>query len=149
MAAASGAPNGEEQGLPRAAVAKLVTAALPKELRLAADARDVLVDAATEFVQLVGTEANEISEEESKKTIEDKHVVAALERLGFAASVAEAKAAAEAFKADEKARATRLGKRGRAKQSAEDDAAAAAEQERLFAAARARCYADAAPQAPP
>ena len=37
-----------------------------------------------EFVQLVASEANTVSEEEKKKTINPEHVVSALERLGLA-----------------------------------------------------------------
>ena len=36
-----------------------------------------------EFVQLIASEANTISEEEKKKTLNPEHVVKALDRLGF------------------------------------------------------------------
>jgi Holliday junction resolvasome RuvABC DNA-binding subunit len=36
-----------------------------------------------EFVQLIASEANTISEEEKRKTINPEHVVKALDRLGF------------------------------------------------------------------
>lgn len=37
-----------------------------------------------EFVQLIASEANTVSEEEKKKTLNPEHVVKALDRLGFA-----------------------------------------------------------------
>jgi len=37
-----------------------------------------------EFVQLVSSEANDLSEKEKKTTITPEHVLAALEQLGFA-----------------------------------------------------------------
>ena len=38
-----------------------------------------------EFVQLIASEANTISEEDKKKTLNPEHVVKALERMGFSA----------------------------------------------------------------
>jgi hypothetical protein len=36
-----------------------------------------------EFIQLISSEANSLSEEEKKSTINPDHIVRALERLGF------------------------------------------------------------------
>jgi len=43
-----------------------------------------LIECCVEFITLISSEANEISEKESKKTIACDHITAALERLGFA-----------------------------------------------------------------
>lgn len=53
-------------------------------LSFAKEARDLLIDLCVEFISLVSSEANEISEKESKKTIACDHITQALERLGFA-----------------------------------------------------------------
>ena len=47
---------------------------------------------AAEFVQLVASEANTISEEEKKKTLNPEHVVSALERLGLSVFLDDVKA---------------------------------------------------------
>jgi Class 2 transcription repressor NC2, beta subunit (Dr1) len=47
------------------------------------EARDVLIECCVEFITLVSSEANEISEKEAKKTIACDHIVKALDQLGF------------------------------------------------------------------
>lgn len=47
------------------------------------DARDLLIECCVEFITLISSEANEISEKESKKTIACEHITKALEQLGF------------------------------------------------------------------
>lgn len=69
-----------------ATVQKIVSEILPSStgLSFAKEARDLLIDLCVEFISLVSSEANEISEKESKKTIACDHITQALERLGFA-----------------------------------------------------------------
>jgi hypothetical protein len=47
------------------------------------EARDVLIECCVEFITLVSSEANDISEKEAKKTIACDHITKALEQLGF------------------------------------------------------------------
>jgi len=47
------------------------------------DARDLLIECCVEFITLISSEANEISEKEAKKTIACEHITKALEQLGF------------------------------------------------------------------
>jgi hypothetical protein len=42
-----------------------------------------------EFITLISSEANEISEKEAKKTIACEHITKALERLGFGEYIAD------------------------------------------------------------
>lgn len=42
-----------------------------------------LLECCVEFITLISSEANEISEKESKKTIACEHITKALEQLGF------------------------------------------------------------------
>lgn len=51
-----------------------------------------------EFITLVSSEANEISEKESKKTIACEHVTAALKELGFDEYVNAVQDSADEFK---------------------------------------------------
>ncbi|KAM0160437.1 hypothetical protein ACHAQE_004558 [Botrytis cinerea] len=66
-------------------VQKIVTEILPASSGLAfgKDARDLLIECCVEFITLISSEANEISEKESKKTIACEHITKALEQLGF------------------------------------------------------------------
>ena len=70
---------------PIATVQKIVTEILPPSSGLAfgKDARDLLIECCVEFITLISSEANEISEKESKKTIACEHITKALEQLGF------------------------------------------------------------------
>lgn len=47
------------------------------------EARDLLIECCVEFITLISSEANEISEKEAKKTIACDHITKALEQLGF------------------------------------------------------------------
>lgn len=47
------------------------------------DARDLLIECCVEFITLISSEANDISEKEAKKTIACEHVTKALTQLGF------------------------------------------------------------------
>lgn len=47
------------------------------------EARDLLIECCVEFITLVSSEANEISEKEAKKTIACDHITKALDTLGF------------------------------------------------------------------
>ena len=44
----------------------------------------MLIECCVEFITLISSEANEISEKEAKKTIACDHITKALEQLGFA-----------------------------------------------------------------
>jgi histone H3/H4 len=66
-----------------ATVQKLISELLPSELTFAKESRDLLIDCCVEFIHLVSSEANEICERETKKTISADHVVKALVELGF------------------------------------------------------------------
>jgi down-regulator of transcription 1 len=60
------------------------------------EARDLLIECCVEFITLVSSEANDISEKESKKTIQCDHINKALDQLGFSEYVpAVLEAAAE------------------------------------------------------
>jgi len=74
-----------------ATVQKIVSEILPPSAGIAfgKDARDLLIECCVEFITLISSEANEISEKEAKKTIACEHVTKALEQLGFGAYVAD------------------------------------------------------------
>jgi len=77
--------SNEELSLPKATVQKIVNEILPptEGLAFGKDARDLLIECCVEFITLISSEANEISEKESKKTIGCEHITKALEQLGF------------------------------------------------------------------
>ena len=83
-----------------ATVQKILTEILPSTsgVTTSKDFRDVLVDCCVEFITLVSSEANEISEKESKKTIACEHVTAALKELGFDEYVDAVQDSADEFK---------------------------------------------------
>ena len=55
-----------------------------------------------EFVQLIASEANTISEEEKKKTLNPEHVVKALDRLGFSSFATDVSQFLEEVKENDK-----------------------------------------------
>jgi down-regulator of transcription 1 len=50
-------------------------------------ARDLLISCSLEFLRMLSSEANEISEKESKKTISIDHIETALTELGFSSYI--------------------------------------------------------------
>lgn len=62
------------------------------------DARDLLIECCVEFITLISSEANEISEKEAKKTIACEHITKALDQLGFGEYVDDINEVANEFK---------------------------------------------------
>jgi hypothetical protein len=60
------------------------------------------VDAGAEFVQLVSSEANEISGKEKKATILPEHVIKALDELGYQQFTADVRQTWDGYKQDAK-----------------------------------------------
>jgi len=56
------------------------------------------VDCCVEFITLIASEANDISEREAKKTIACEHVTAALRELGFPEYVGPVQESADEYK---------------------------------------------------
>lgn len=65
----------DEVTIPRAALNKMMKEILP-HVRVAADARELILNCCTEFIQLISSEANDICNKQSKKTISPEHVLA-------------------------------------------------------------------------
>ena len=61
---------------------KMIKEMLPN-IRVANEARELVLNCCTEFIHLVSSESNEICNAQQKKTISDEYVLAALEKLGF------------------------------------------------------------------
>ena len=85
-----------------ATVQKLISELLPADLTFAKESRDLLIDCCVEFIHLVSSEANEICERETKKTISADHVIQALTELGFEDYVQEIKDIAVEHKEQQK-----------------------------------------------
>ncbi|EIW82247.1 TATA binding protein-associated phospho protein [Coniophora puteana RWD-64-598 SS2] len=84
-----GGPSDEDLSLPKATVAKMINELLPPEVTCAKETRDLVIECCVEFIHLISSEANEICEQESKKTIAPEHIINALKRLGFDSFTAE------------------------------------------------------------
>nr|CAB3239905.1 protein Dr1-like [Phallusia mammillata] len=78
----------DDLNLPRAAINKLIRETLP-QVRVSNEARELIVTCCNEFIHLVSSEANEICNKNTKKTIMPEHVLDALESLGFGSYVEE------------------------------------------------------------
>ncbi|KAE9399015.1 histone-fold-containing protein [Gymnopus androsaceus JB14] len=130
----SGAPgNDEDLSLPKATVAKMITELLPKDVVCAKETRDLVIECCVEFIHLISSEANEICEKESKKTIAPEHIISALKALGFDQFTSEVEDVLKDHKQQQKKRKSQsLNSRERLEEEL------LAEQERLFAESRAR-----------
>ncbi|KAL2886010.1 Negative cofactor 2 complex subunit beta [Ceratocystis lukuohia] len=109
--------NNDDLSLPKATVQKIVSEILPPStgMSFAKETRDLLIECCVEFITLVSSEANEISEKEAKKTIACDHITKALEQLGFSDYVPAVLEAANEHKEVQKVSATetRLERYGR------------------------------------
>lgn len=90
----------------KATVQKIVTEILPPSagVAFARESRDLLIECCVEFITLISSEANEISEKEAKKTIACDHITKALEQLGFSDYVPAVMEAAAEHKEVQKVR---------------------------------------------
>lgn len=66
--------NDDDLTIPRAAINKMIKETLPN-VRVANDARELVVNCCTEFIHLISSEANEICNKSEKKTISPEHVI--------------------------------------------------------------------------
>ena len=81
----AGAQQGEQDDeltIPRAAMNKMIKELLPN-IRVANEARELVLNCCTEFIHLISSESNDICNQQQKKTISAEHVLAALEKLGY------------------------------------------------------------------
>ncbi|KAI5922283.1 histone-fold-containing protein [Camillea tinctor] len=102
----------DDLSLPKATVQKIVGEILPPSsgVSFSKDARDLLIECCVEFITLVSSEANEISEKEAKKTIACDHISKALNTLGFGDYVPTVLDAAAQHKETQKGREKRSNK---------------------------------------
>ncbi|RYP77524.1 hypothetical protein DL771_001097 [Monosporascus sp. 5C6A] len=131
-------PSGNEDlSLPKATVQKIVSEILPSSsgVSFSKEARDLLIECCVEFITLVSSEANDISEKEAKKTIACDHITKALDTLGFSDYVPAVLEAAAAHKETQKVREKRGNKFEESGMSIEELQRL---QEEQFAAARER-----------
>ena len=118
-----------------ATVQKLVTEMLSPEVTFSRESRDLLIECCVEFVHLISSEANEICEKESKKTIAGEHVTKALETLGFSGYLDAINVVVEEHKVQAKAREKKISKFEKSGLSTEE---LLAQQEELLSQARNR-----------
>lgn len=64
----------EELTLPRASINKMIKELVPS-VRIANEARELVLNCCTEFIHLLSSEANEICNNLNKKTINAEHVL--------------------------------------------------------------------------
>ncbi|XP_030494045.1 protein Dr1 homolog isoform X2 [Cannabis sativa] len=124
----------EDASLPKATMTKIIKEMLPPDVRVARDAQDLLIECCVEFINLISSESNEVCGREEKRTIAPEHVLKALEVLGFGEYIEEVYAAYEQHKLE--TMDLRSGKWSNGAEMTEEEALA--EQQRMFAEARAR-----------
>jgi len=134
-AAGNGPPVDDDLSLPKATVAKMISELLPHDVTCAKDTRDLVIECCVEFIHLISSEANEICEQESKKTIAPEHIITALHKLGFSTFVEEVEGVLKDHKKLQKDREKKVSK---LEQSGLTEEELQAQQEALFAASRAR-----------
>lgn len=116
----------EDLSLPKATVQKIITEVLAQlaapqsnstttkeptdrdsHQSMTKPARELLISCALEFLRMLSSEANEISERESKKTISMEHIETALTDLGFPDYIPGCREVVEEWKETQKKRIDR------------------------------------------
>ncbi|SJL01735.1 related to TATA-binding protein-associated phosphoprotein Dr1 protein [Armillaria ostoyae] len=133
----SGAPTDDDLSLPKATVTKMISELLPNDVVCAKETRDLVIECCVEFIHLISSEANEICEQESKKTIAPDHIISALKRLGFDSFTTEVEDVLKDHKQQQKDREKKVSNSTLTQLSSFSEELLAAQQE-LFAASRAR-----------
>lgn len=109
---------------------------LPRDVRVSRDVQDLLMDCCLEFINLISSEANEICNQEEKKTIAPEHILQSLDALGFSDYISDVQSAYEQHKNETMESPRASGKWSRGGGMTEEEAIAA--QQKMFAEARAR-----------
>ncbi|PAV20687.1 histone-fold-containing [Pyrrhoderma noxium] len=125
----------DELSLPKATVSKMISELLPNDVSCSKETRDLIIECCVEFIHLISSEANEICEQESKKTIAPDHIITALKRLGFEDFTTEVE---DVLKDHKKLVKDREKKVSKLEQSGLTEEELLAQQEALFAASRKR-----------
>ena len=126
----------DEVALPKATVHKLVQEFLPAGFSATKEVKDLMVDCCKEFLLTVSSEANEICEKDSKKTMSPEHIVSALKELGFDEFVAQVEDVFKEHKELAKGERARKAKKASGNGMTEEEMLRI--QEELFAKSRAR-----------
>ncbi|XP_046371366.1 protein Dr1-like [Haliotis cracherodii] len=95
---AEASQSDDDLSIPRAALNKMIKELVPN-VRVANEARELILSCCTEFIHLVSSEANEVCTKQQKKTISPEHVLNALDSLGFGAYKEDAQAVLQEAKA--------------------------------------------------
>ncbi|KJA24500.1 hypothetical protein HYPSUDRAFT_38520 [Hypholoma sublateritium FD-334 SS-4] len=130
-----GAQTEEDLSLPKATVAKMIAELLPNDIVCSKETRDLVIECCVEFIHLISSEANEICEADSKKTIAPEHIISALTRLGFTTFAPEVESVLKDHKQQQKDREKKVSKFEASGMTEEE---LLAKQEELFAASRAK-----------
>lgn len=64
----------DELTLPRASINKMIKELVPS-IRVAFESRELILNCCTEFIHLISSEANEVCNQNNKKTINAEHVL--------------------------------------------------------------------------
>ncbi|GAA5865694.1 hypothetical protein JCM5296_007532 [Sporobolomyces johnsonii] len=126
----------DDVALPKATVNKLIQELLPPGFTASKEVKDLMADCCKEFVLAVSSEANEICEKDSKKTMLPEHIVASLKALGFEDFVEGVEDVLKDHKELAKGERQKKAKKAAASGMTEEELLRA--QEELFAASRAR-----------
>ncbi|KAG0198741.1 negative cofactor 2 transcription regulator complex subunit ncb2 [Mortierella sp. GBA30] len=129
--------NDDDLSLPKATVQKLINEMMPDDIACAKDTRDLLIECCVEFIHLLASEANEICEKETKKTIAAEHVISALKSLGFDGYLPEVEVVLQDHKTQQRVK-DKDKKSGRLENSGKTEEELLLEQTRLFAEAKER-----------
>ncbi|KAK3628703.1 negative cofactor 2 transcription regulator complex subunit ncb2 [Elasticomyces elasticus] len=129
-----------EVTLPKTTVQKIINEVLSSPaiqgngppMTFAKETRDLLIESCVEFITMLSSEANEISEKDAKKTIAPEHIYKALEELGFGDYVPELVKVANEFKSTQ---VTRERKQTKIEKSGMTEEELVAAQEELFRSA--------------
>lgn len=97
----------EDLNIPRAAINKFVKDVIP-DLRVSNETREVIMRCCNEFIHIVTSRANEICDEQQKKTIANDHVLAVFDRLGWPEYKEVADCVASVCKERKKRQSTKL-----------------------------------------
>lgn len=73
----------DDIGLPKTTMGRAIKERLPGDMRIAADANEIVLRCCEEFVRMLAATSNELSEKEKKSTILPEHILKSLEDLGF------------------------------------------------------------------
>eukprot|EP00890_Picochlorum_soloecismus_P004886 jgi/Picsp_1/5399/NSC_02759-R1_protein dr1 len=129
--------------LPKATVVKAIKQRLPENMKIANESSEMIMECCNNFIHIITSTANEISENDKRSTIQPEDVLQAVKELGFDSYVQPLEEAFQVWKSSKKEARNQKSKNSATSGMSQEELIKM--QQQLFQQAKDRARADVVP----